>query len=321
MTHRDSQLELFAIPPPATQTDPEVAALAERLPPLIKFGTCSWTFEGWRGEVFHRTYSSKKSFAQTSLAEYAAYPLFRTAEIDSTYYAPANAQRLADYADILPEGFPCAMKAWQEITTMVFPNHPRFAERAGLRNPNFLDPDALTEHVLAPIESSFSSHIGPILLCIPPAGAHADPAAFEKRLALFLSRAPSGYQYAFELRDRVLFTRRYLSILRDHGAVHIFNYWSNMPSIAEQRTFVGSALGSVVVARLMLPPNKRYDDQKAAMHPFDRIVEEQSSMRQDVVDLLRDTLDRAVPVYVYANNKAEGSAPLTIRAIARALLA
>lgn len=300
------------------EPDPELISLRAALPETVRFGTCSWNFEGWKGTVYRQHYRSKKAFVAESLAEYARYPLFRSAEIDRSYYGPVRASELADYARLLPDDFDLAMKVWQELTTMVFPRHPRFGDRAGCVNPLFLDPSAFAEHVIAPIADGFSEHIGPILLSIPPAGPMADPDDFEQRLAHFLARAPSGYRYAVEVRDPRLLTRRYLAVLRDHGAAHIFNFWGKMPAIGEQLA-LGGLTGPFTVARLMLPRGAQYQQLRDEWAPFDRIAVPQPQMRTDVVALVREAVERALPTYVYVNNKAEGSAPLTIRAIAEAL--
>ena len=42
-------------------------------------------------------------------------------------------------------------------------------------------------------------------------------------------------------------------------------------------------------------------------------------MRADVVRLIRAAVDRGFEVYVIVNNKAEGSSPLTVRALAELL--
>jgi hypothetical protein len=75
----------------------------------------------------------------------------------------------------------------------------------------------------------------------------------------------------------------------------------------------------LLVVRLLLPPGGRYADLKEAYAPFDRLVAPQLEMRQDVVRLVRAALDRDMECYVLVNNKAEGSSPLTVRALADAL--
>jgi hypothetical protein len=53
--------------------------------------------------------------------------------------------------------------------------------------------------------------------------------------------------------------------------------------------------------------------------PFDRIVSPQPEMRADVVRLARACERAGRTLFVLVNNKAEGSSPLTILALARAL--
>ena len=55
--------------------------------PLIHFGTSTWTYEGWQGQVYKREYTKSK-FSQECLGEYCQYqyqgePLFRTPDTQS----------------------------------------------------------------------------------------------------------------------------------------------------------------------------------------------------------------------------------------------
>ena len=38
---------------------PSFAALAGRIPPLVRFGASSWNYPGWGGLVYHRAYEGK----------------------------------------------------------------------------------------------------------------------------------------------------------------------------------------------------------------------------------------------------------------------
>lgn len=62
------------------------------LSPLVRFGTSTWTYQGWQGQVYTRQYAKTK-FAQECLGEYCQYqyysePLFRTVGNDSTFDRP-----------------------------------------------------------------------------------------------------------------------------------------------------------------------------------------------------------------------------------------
>jgi uncharacterized protein YecE (DUF72 family) len=71
------------------------------LSPLIRFGTSTWTYEGWQGQVYHRQYA-KSAFTRECLGEYCQYqyegePLFRTVGNDSTFYRPPTVNQLRHY--------------------------------------------------------------------------------------------------------------------------------------------------------------------------------------------------------------------------------
>ncbi|MCB9626585.1 MAG: DUF72 domain-containing protein [Sandaracinaceae bacterium] len=303
----------------ALPADPELVELASALPSGVRFGTSSWTFPGWQGLVYRRRYPSQAAFMRESLAEYARHPLLRTVGIDRSFYGPIPAAELAVYASMLPPGFRACMKVWERITTRVFPQHPRYGAAAGTANPDFLSPELFREHVADPVAAAFMDFIGPLILEIPPSRAPVDAVAWETALVRFLEAAPAELQYAVEVRDPALLTPGYFPILREHGATHVFNFWSRMPDIGQQLALPHSMPGPFVVARLMLPPGVTYEDARQRFAPFDKVVAPQPAMRADVIDLIERAVERGFEVYVVVNNKAEGSSPLTVRALAELL--
>jgi uncharacterized protein YecE (DUF72 family) len=155
---------------------------------------------------------------------------------------------------------------------------------------------------------------------VPPE-ARLDPHVFADRLGQFLDALPRSCPMSVELRDRRLVTPAYMAVLEQTGAAHVLNYWSAMPSPGEQAAAVDVAQAPFMVIRLLLRPGTRYEARRNAFRPFNRIVEPDEPLRRDVTRLIRDAAGRAQPVYVLVNNKAEGSAPLTVRAIAEQLVA
>lgn len=320
----DGQLGLFQPRPLPAAGVERLAALAARIPEDVKLGTSSWTFPGWAGLVYRERYRGEKDFVQRSLGEYARHPLFRTVCMDRAFYAPLRPEELNAYAALLPEGFRCVSKVFSELSTWVFPKHPRYGARAGRRNEHFLDPWRFEEAIGAPMRDAFADHVGPFIVEVPPVHGPADPVAFADAVATFLEQAPPDMDYAFEIRDARLFTPRYLSVLRDGGASHVFNYWSRMPSLAAQFESVERVLGKgwvgePLVLRLMIPPGKRYGDLAAAFAPYDRLRVPQPAMREDVVRLVRAAREAGRESWVIVNNKAEGSSPLTVVALAERL--
>lgn len=297
----------------------ELESIRDRLPSKLRLGTSSWTFPGWAGLVYQERYPNQRAFLRDSIGEYARHPLMRTVGVDRGYYTPVPEEELAAYSRQLPDDFRAAMKVWQRVTMPGFPRHPRYGADAGKENPSFLDAELFAQAVHEPARAGFGRHMGPWIVEIAPSPSPLDPVWFCERLDAFLEAAPKDFPFAVELRNRKLLTPEYARTLQKHGASHVFNYWSRMPRIADQMRIEGLLEASPLVVRLLLPPGRRYADLKEAYAPFDRLVEPQPEMRQDVVRLVRAALERDIECYVIVNNKAEGSSPLTVRALAELL--
>jgi hypothetical protein len=122
-----------------------------------------------------------------------------------------------------------------------------------------------------------------------------------------------------EVRNRELLSPAYLDALGQHGVSHVFNYWERMPQLREQLAVSGSLDAPFAVARLLIPPGQRYEGRKRSLEPFDRIVRVEHEMRADIVLLARACLALGKVLFVIVNNKAEGSSPLTVRALAEGI--
>ncbi len=293
----------------------EAQAIAARLPRTVRFGTSSWSFPGWKGLVYS-TAQLQASLARDGLREYARHPLLTTVGVDRSYYAPMPADDLRAYAAQLPDGFLCCFKAPAAVTAVAL--GPAGSQTP---NPDFLSVDRLITDLLEPCDAVFRRHMGPIVLEFPPfprSLAFAPP-EFEQRLDRFLSDVPAGFSYTVELRDARLLTPAYREIIASHGVAHTYTYWTAMPMPAEQATVVPPEGVDHVVMRLLLRPGTRYQDQRERFAPFDRIVEPDMAMRADVTSIAKRAVARGQSVFVLVNNKAEGSSPLTVMALAKQL--
>jgi hypothetical protein len=203
------------------------------------------------------------------------------------------------------------MKVFNEITSAV---HPKTRDP----NPRFLDPAAFESEVLAPVLESFAEHAGPLVFEFMPLPPRLlpPPDEFAAQLDRFFSRVSRAASYAVELRNPELFGAPYLDVLARHGVGHVFSYWERMPEIGEQLSAPGALTSDVVVCRLLIPPGRSYAARKRELAPFDRIVDRRDSMRDDVAALARACELLGKVLLVIVNNKAEGSSPLTIRALA-----
>ena len=292
-------------------------ALAARLPGDVRFGTCSWAFPGWAGLVYSRERKAS-DLAHDGLAEYSRHPLLRTVEIDRSYYAPVPEADFDRYASQLPPGFRCALKAPAAVTSIQLPH-----KREVRPNPDFLNAARLEEELIGPAHRCFAGHLGPLILEFPAPRFPLElpPRAFAEQLDEFLGRLPAGFDYAVELRHPAWLSPLYRQVLARHRVAHVYSYWSHMPRPAAQERAVPMDGARFLLVRLLLPPGARYEAQKDAFEPFDRLHAPDPAMRREVVALCRAALARRLPAYVLVNTKAEGSSPLTIRGLAEALAA
>lgn len=291
--------------------------VAAALPPGVRFGTSSWSFPGWKGLVYSGKHTSTQ-LARDGLREYARHPLLTTVGVDRSYYARVPDEEFRRYAEQLPDGFPCCCKAPARVTSALKP------ERGSAEpNPDFLSAERFIDDLLEPVSRVFLAHAGPFILQFPPLlrRSGVDRAVVIDGLDRFLGRLPRDFQYAVEVRDRTLLGPDYAQVLSRHGAAHVYNAWTAMPLPREQIAHVPLDGMPFLMVRLLLRPGATYEEQREAFAPFDAIPEPHEGMREEVVDLVGRAVARAIPAYVLVNNKAEGSSPLTIEALAERLLA
>jgi uncharacterized protein YecE (DUF72 family) len=278
------------------------------LSPLVKYGTSTWTYEGWQGQVYRKQYA-KTSFARECLGEYCQYlyngqPLFRTVGNDSTFYRPPSTNQLRRYLSQIPEDFEMCFKVWEEITIPSYAKQPRYGVKAGQPNARFLDAQLFKDLVLTPYrEAKFEPHTGPFIF------------EFVEKLDGFFRQLPKDFRYAVEIRNAGLLGADYHKVLETHGVAHVYNHWSYMPPLAEQHTRMQGFTAVFTVLRLLTPLKISYEAAKKRAEPYNKIVGELPEMRRDTVTLVRQAISENRRAYVLVNNRAEGNAPLTVEAL------
>lgn len=303
----------------APPSQDELARLRAAIPPGIHLGTSSWNYPGWEGLVYRQKYP-KTGASGRMLAEYAQWPLFGTVGIDSSFYNPLSPKTLDEYASALPAGFRCVSKVWDRISVHT---HSKMRDKAhaGEPNPDFLNPELFVEAVLGPCLTHFGEHVGPFVFEFQAItrGSRVPPQGFADQLDRFFSALPRTAPYAVEVRNEEYLTPAYFAVLREHSVAHCFNSWTRMPSIGGQLALPGSIGAPFIVARALLRPGRYYADAVDAFAPYDRIQDRNPELRADLVRLIETALKARIPAYILVNNRAEGSAPLTIAALARLL--
>ncbi len=291
----------------------ELQALAKR---RIYVGTSSWKYPGWKGFVYLRPYRSEKHFNETCLEEYAE--TFSAVGVDHTYYTWPTEKGFEKYVSQVPPTFRFGLKATEETTVFRYPKLSRYGKRAGTENEYFLDGPHFIEHFLEPLRR-FREQIGPIMFEFSQfhPGMLESGSEFVARLDAFFG-ALSGekeFQFSIELRNANWLKKPYFDCLARHGVSHVFNSWTKMPPIEEQRQAAAPFDLPSLVARVLLQPGTKYADAVEAFSPYDKICEPHPELREAAAEIIRQAKRLGKPAYVFVNNRAEGSGPLTIAGV------
>ena len=297
----------------------ELRELAGGLPEHVRLGTSSWSFPGWEGLVYDELYSQQR-LAREGLAAYARHPLFRTVGVDRTHYAPVDADVFQRYAEAVADDFLFLAKAHEACTLARFPEHPRYGRSQGEKNPLFLDPDYASERVVAPFVSGLGAKAGPLLFQFAPQPMKwlGGPVQFARRLHHFFARLPAGPLYAVEIRNSALLSRELAHALLDVGVCPCINLLGGMPPPQVMWQRLAGHRAPALVVRWMLTRGLSYEQARNRYQPFNAIVDADATAVHDIARLVRENPDR--PAYIIANNKAEGSAPISLARLAREIL-
>ena len=221
-------------------------------------GTCGWQYPEWRGVLYPPGLPQRQQ-----LAQYAAE--FDTVEVDSTFYRLASAATFAHWADQVPDDFTFALKASRYLTHV-----RRLAEPA--------EPVArLMEHARA-----LGSHLGPILLQLPPTLV-CDVDALGDALRAF----PEATRVAVEFRHPSWFVDEVRALL---AAQHAALVWTDRRNRRGEPSWSTASWGYVRLHEGIASPPTSYGDRALVRWR----------------DALEGAWDREV--FVYFNNDAGGAA-------------
>jgi uncharacterized protein YecE (DUF72 family) len=293
---------------------PELWALAEAMPARLTMGTSSWGFAGWQGLVYAEAHP-EAALSAAGLPAYAAHPLLRAVGLDRTHYSLASTEALRALGDGLPPGFRFLVKAHEDLTLARFPAHARYGARRGLPNPRFLDAAWAIDQVVGPAVEGLGPRLGCLLFQLAPQEPSAFGPALEQRLLRFFRALPAGPPYALEVRNRGLLGPALRAALDEGGVTPCLSIHSALPSIGAQLQAIGRRDQPLFV-RWMLQPGLDYALAKGRYHPFDRLVEPRPDLRAELARLAVERLRADQDVLVIVNNKAEGSAPLSVLGLA-----
>jgi uncharacterized protein YecE (DUF72 family) len=290
----------------------------------IFIGTSSWKYPGWCGQFYdaqrycYRGKFSEKRFEAHCLSEYAE--TFKTVCVDAAYYQFPSERYLTGLVQQVPADFQFSFKVTDDITLKRFGNLPRFGLRAGQLNPDFLNVERFISDFLQPCER-FRSFVGVLMFEFSHFYAvdFASGREFVAALERFLSGLPKDWRYGVEIRNPDWLQPEYFAVLRQHGVAHVYNNWQAMPTVSEQLALAGSeTTDALAVARFLLKPGRKYAEAVKEFSPYKAVKEINPDARAAGVKLINQARQKAKTGFIYVNNRLEGNALETIKAMAEA---
>ena len=315
---------------------PELLALAQSLPPQVRLGTSSWNFPGWKGLVWDGDHA-ESALSKRGLAAYAQHPLLGTVSLDRAFYRPLTTSQYAAYAAQVPPGFRFVVKA----PALVADAQVRAEDGRGQApNPAFLNVDLAINEFVAPALEGLGAHVGALVFQISPLPRYwlaRMPELLERIGALLAAlpplapTAPDGV-LALEVRDAAFLTPEHAPLLArtlraareasGNPITYCLGLHAKMPPIEDQLPLLRALWPGPLVCRWNLHRRHGaygYQAARQSYEPFDALVDPDLATRAALAKVIAGTAGAGKNVYITVNNKAEGSAPLSVQALAQAL--
>jgi uncharacterized protein YecE (DUF72 family) len=308
--------------------DAELLALAARLHQRwggrLHLGTSSWHFPGWAGTVWQRP-CPEPQLSRAGLPAYAQHPLMRCVSLDRAFYRVLPAAEYAALAAQVPDDFRFVVKA----PALLSDAQRRDASSAAPMgdNPGFLDGEQARVVADAAVQG-LGHRLGVLVLQLSPLptrwlrnadALHARLAAALRALVQALRQGAPQALVALELRDPGLLTPELADLLRRQGVRYTLGLHDRMPDAEAQLPMLRATWPGDLVCRWNLRRGQRYAQARDAWAPFDRIRAPDETSRSALARVACATLDAGHRVFITVNNKAEGSAPASVRLLAEAL--
>ncbi|WP_431048029.1 DUF72 domain-containing protein [Roseateles sp. L2-2] len=308
--------------------DDAQVALAAALSPRIRLGTSSWSYPGWQGIVWEGRHG-ESNLSRNGLTAYAQQPLHRAVSIDRGFYQSLTASQYERYAQQVPEDFRFTVKAPSVITDAQVRAEDGRGRQA---NTAFLDPRLAVQEFLAPAMEGLGARIGALVFQLSPlplAMLGRMPEQLD-RLHAMLAALPSlrdvapGAVVAVEVRDPEWLTPDFVAVLKDCGARYCLGLHPKLPPLQEQLPLLRAMWPGPLVCRWNLHRIHGpfgYEDAEKKYGEYAELMDPDPETRAVLAKVIRATAEAGHPAYVTISNHAEGSAPLTLRALAQEIVA
>lgn len=283
---------------------------------MIKFGTCSWKYDSWKGIVYPENVKKKDL---NYLHEYAK--TFETVEVDQWFWSLfgpdkiklPEAKTVQEYLDAVPPGFTFTIKIPNSITLTHFYTHGRGKGAPMESNPHAFSIDLFNDF-LARLEP-LKDYIGVLMFQFEYLNRQkmASQRQFFDIFGRFIEQCPRDIPLAVETRNPNYLNQAYFEFLNHFDLHHVFVQGYYMPPVRATFDKFAGYIKDLAVIRLMGSDRKGIEER--AGNKWGQIVDNRDNELPDIVAIIKALEENGVRVFANINNHYEGSAPLTIKKI------
>ncbi|MDH3268735.1 MAG: DUF72 domain-containing protein [Ignavibacteria bacterium] len=283
---------------------------------MLRFGTCSWKYDSWKGIVYSETNS------KNYLNEYSRK--FDTVEIDQWFWSlflPSKVvlpqkKVVEEYKKSVPSDFLFTIKVPNSITLTHFYKDSK--EDQLKPNPFFLSTELFNEFLnsIEPIRNQ----VGCLIFQFEYLNKQKmnSISEFQTKFSEFYKRlnkkTPS---IGIEIRNPNYLNEKYFNFLSELKLAPVFLEGYYMPPATEVYSKFKKYINSITVIRLHGPDRKGIE--KIANENWNQIYINRDREIKSIVEMIRELQNNEVDLFVNVNNHFEGSAPLTIEKIKKNL--
>jgi len=276
---------------------------------MLRFGTCSWKYDSWKGIVYSETNP------KTYLKEYSKK--FNTVEIDQWFWSlfpPAKVilpqkNVVEENKKLVPDDFLFTIKVPNSITLTHFYKNSKDEELK--LNPFFLSVELFKEflNTIAPI----LEQVGCLIFQFEYLNKQKmnSLSEFQTKFVEFKKHLSTNFPpIGIEIRNPNYINEKYFSFLSEQNLVPVFLEGYYMPPITEIYLKFKKYIKNLAVIRLNGPDRKGIE--KIANDNWNQIYINRDKEIKSIVEMIKDLQNKEVDLFVNVNNHFEGSAPLTI---------
>ncbi len=279
---------------------------------MLRFGTCSWKYDSWKGIVYSSTNS------KNYLKEYSEK--FNTVEIDQWFWSLFPPSKVVlpqkkvveDYKESVPANFLFTIKVPNAITLTHF--YKDLKDDQLKPNPFFLSVE-IFEEFLQSIEP-IKKQVGCLIFQFEYLNKQkiSSLSQLQLKFSEFYKQLKKEIPpIGIEIRNPNYLNESYFKFLSELNLAPVFLEGYYMPPVTEIYSKFKKYINNKTVLRLHGPDRKGIE--KIANENWNQIYINRDVEIKSIVEMIKELQNNEVDLFVNVNNHFEGSAPLTIEKI------